>query len=91
MNIQNTGGVQGPNPIQPSRNPYVGKQQSAPAAGKADKAEISDQARFLQKLSETDEIRQDKVDSVRSQIEAGTYETDDKLDAAVQKLLEDLR
>ena len=91
MIVNETGGVQGPSPIQPQRNVAGSYQKSAPeSARKADKAEISDLARFLSNLTETDEIRHDKVAEIRAQIEAGTYETDAKLSEAVDKLLEDL-
>lgn len=91
MNIQGTGGVQGAQPIPPRRNAYTEPVQPTRQPAKTDRAEISEHARLLQKLSETSDVRQEKVDSVRQQIEAGTYETDDKLRVAVERLLEDLR
>ena len=91
MIVNEAGGVQGPQPIQPQRNVAGAYKKAAPdSAHKTDKAEISDHARLLNKLTDVDDIRQEKVDSIRAQIEAGTYETDDKLSAAVDKLLEDL-
>lgn len=55
-----------------------------------DRVEISATvARLLEKLRAGD-IRTEKVESIRSQIEAGTYETDDKIDGAIDKLLDDL-
>lgn len=35
-------------------------------------------------------VRQDLIDKVRAEIEAGSYETPDKIDAAVENLLEEL-
>ncbi len=35
-------------------------------------------------------VRQEKVESVRIQIEAGTYETPDKIDVAVETLLDEV-
>jgi anti-sigma28 factor (negative regulator of flagellin synthesis) len=55
----------------------------------ADKLELSGVSHLLSKLK-TNDIRTDKVASVRAQIEAGTYETEDKLDAATDRLLDDL-
>ncbi len=40
--------------------------------------------------SSSGDIRADKVASVRSQIAAGTYDTDEKFSAALDKLLESL-
>ena len=55
----------------------------------ADRVELSGVSHLLSTLK-TNDVRLDKVNSVRAQIEAGTYETDDKLDAAADKLLDDV-
>jgi negative regulator of flagellin synthesis FlgM len=52
--------------------------------------EFSTTARLLSKIAELPEIRQELVDQVRAEIAAGTYETEDKVDAALQSLLSDL-
>lgn len=54
-----------------------------------DKVELSTQAVYLDSLKKND-IRADKVADIRAQIEAGTYETPDKLDSAIDKLLDDV-
>jgi negative regulator of flagellin synthesis FlgM len=54
-----------------------------------DKLELSGVSHLLSKLK-TNDIRADKVANVRAQIEAGTYESDDKLDAATDRLPDDL-
>jgi anti-sigma28 factor (negative regulator of flagellin synthesis) len=54
-----------------------------------DKLELSGVSHLLSKLK-TNDIRTDKVAGVRAQIEAGTYESEDKLDAATSRLLDDL-
>jgi len=57
----------------------------------ADKVELSKVASpYLAKLKANDDVRLDKVKEIRGQIEAGTYETPDKIDGAVDKLLDDL-
>src|SRR5262249_29752158 len=55
----------------------------------ADKLELSGMSHLLQALKSND-IRVDKVADIRAQIEAGTYETEDKLDIAADRLLDDL-
>ena len=55
-----------------------------------DSVEVSEAAHLLAKLSELPDVRRDVVDRVRTQIEAGTYESPEKLDAAVESLAEDL-
>ena len=55
-----------------------------------DRLELSGATHLLQKLK-TNDIRVDKVQEIKAQIEAGTYADDDaKLDAAIDKLLDDL-
>jgi anti-sigma28 factor (negative regulator of flagellin synthesis) len=62
----------------------------APAPTPAqDKLEISGMSHLLATLK-TNDIRADKVASVRGQIDAGTYESDDKLNTAINGLLDDL-
>lgn len=55
-----------------------------------DQVELSNTAQLLSKLRELPEVRQDLIDRVRASIADGTYETDDKTDAAVDSLLEDI-
>ena len=90
MNIQQTGGVQGPQPVQPNRP--VQKAAEAPSAdqtAKVDRAEISDQARFLDQISRLPDIRADKVEAARRAIAEGVYDSEDKLRAAVERLLDE--
>jgi len=54
-----------------------------------DKLELSGVSHMLKALKAND-VRADKVDAIKAQIEAGTYEDDKKLDAAVDRLLDDL-
>lgn len=62
---------------------------NAPQRSPADKLELSGMSHLLTTLKSND-IRVDKVQQIKSQIEAGTYETDDKLDRAADRLLDDL-
>lgn len=55
----------------------------------SDRVELSGMSHLLQSLKAND-VRADKVESVRAQIEAGTYEDDSKLDIAADRLLDDL-
>lgn len=76
-----------PQPLAPAR----GAEQTAPTAtvrGR-DRVELSGVQNFLAVLKAND-VRADKVASIRAQIEAGTYETEDKFDIAADRLLEDL-
>jgi negative regulator of flagellin synthesis FlgM len=72
------------NPV--SKEIPAGAPKQLPAT---DKLELSGVSHLLSKLK-TNDIRADKVSAVRAQIEAGTYESEDKLDAATNRLLDDL-
>ena len=86
-NIQNTNPVQrvSANPIQKSIPADAPAQQRA-----VDRLDLSGVGYLFQTLK-TNDVRTDKVATVKAQIEAGTYETDDKLNAAVDGLLDDIQ
>ena len=56
-----------------------------------DRVEVSDLAHSLSRASHDVPIRQDLVDRVRSQIEAGTYDTPARVDGAINNMLNALR
>jgi len=72
------------NPVQKELAADAPKQLPA-----SDKLQLSGVSHLLKTLKNND-IRTDKVAAVKAQIEAGTYEDDKKLDAAVDRLLDDL-
>ncbi len=55
-----------------------------------DEVNISDAARLVEQIQQAPDIRQDRVQAIRAQIAAGTYETPDKLDVAVEHLLDEI-
>jgi negative regulator of flagellin synthesis FlgM len=67
-------------------------QAAAPpeSPGINDEVNISDAARLVEQVQDLPDIRQDRVDAVRRQIAAGTYETEAKLNAAVERLLDEI-
>ena len=62
---------------------------STSPARQSDRVELSGVSHLLATLKKND-IRADKVADIRTQIQAGTYEDDKKLDIAAGKLLDDL-
>ena len=92
MNIQGPSsihgvhGVKGPH----STNRSNGAKPAQPTAGPSDELDISPAADAAAKAVEGGEIRADLVARVRSEIAAGTYETPDKLDAALDGLLNEI-
>lgn len=55
-----------------------------------DEVSISDAAQQLEQIRQLPDIRQDRVDAIRSQLASGTYETADKLDVALTRLLDEI-
>lgn len=63
-------------------------QATANARGR-DQVELSQTAQMLSKIHELPDIRQGLVDRVRTEIQNGSYETPEKLEAALQQLLDE--
>jgi len=55
-----------------------------------DQLDISPEADFVAQTRDLPEIREDRVAQIRSQIQSGTYETADKLDVALSRLLDEI-
>ena len=77
--------IQGPRRVQKANAP----QTSEPLHG-ADQVEISSEADMVSRVHELPDVRADKIAEIRAQIEAGTYDTAEKLDVAVGRLLDEL-
>ena len=54
-----------------------------------DRVEVSDQARFLAKLNDMPEVRTELVERVRAEIANGTYDTAEKLDLAIDAMIDE--
>ncbi len=74
----------------PEQEPRPGE-IGADAGTDVDSVEISELAQVLSTLDRPGDIRADKVAAVREAIQNGTYETDDKLEYAMDRLLVALR
>ncbi len=68
--------------LEPSSRPDTGPIQ--------DEVDISDAARLTDQVRQIPEIRQQRVDAIRAQIAEGTYETEEKLEVAVERLLDEI-
>ena len=63
---------------------------SRAATNTADTLEISAEAAAASRLHEIPDIRHDRVAAIKAQIQAGTYETADKMDRALDALLDEI-
>jgi negative regulator of flagellin synthesis FlgM len=91
MHIYGPAHLHGPQPVGPPHTSRVSK-PAAPdvQAPIHDEVDISDAARLIDRVSEIPEIRQDRVDTIRAQIAQGVYETDEKLQIALDRLLDEI-
>jgi flagellar biosynthesis anti-sigma factor FlgM len=65
-----------------------GQQDAGTSA--TDTVEISDSARYLGEIKKLPDIRQDKVRAAREAIASGRFETPERINGTVDRLLEEL-
>ena len=91
MQIQGTNRIHSPQGINaPHFSTKTAGTQSTGAAGKADRVEISPAANAAIEATKGGRIRTDLVNLIRSQIAAGTYDTPEKMDVAMERLLDQM-
>ena len=90
MQINGPENVQGPGPIWPHR---IGNPRFEPAASETrspDSAEISEVAKLKALLRDVPDVRFEKIERLRAEIAAGTYETPEKIQRVIDRVLEEL-
>ncbi len=89
MNIQGISSAMGPQGVDPvgQIGSAAGTQQ---AAGTGDVVEISTAARLAARIRDIPDVRADLVAQVKADIAAGTYESSEKIDIAVNRLLDEM-
>ena len=90
MQIYGPAQLHGPQPISSphARSAPVG--QTGGVSAPQDELQISDAGRLVDLANQVPDIRQERVNAIRSQIAAGTYETPDKLDVALSRFLDEV-
>jgi negative regulator of flagellin synthesis FlgM len=92
MEVHGPGSLARPSPVlQPQSVQAARAPETAnPAMQAGDHVEISEMGRILDEISRVPDVRADKVAELRHAIQAGTYETPEKLEIAVERLLADI-
>lgn len=88
MDVSGAGSVQGAYPVNPLR-PATNEppsESARPISSPTDELDISPAGKLMESLSQS-EVRAQRLAQIRAEIEAGTYETPEKLEAALTKLL----
>ena len=91
MHVQGTTHIHGSHGI---NAPHIVRRGQAPSStmanGTVDRLDISAAAEAAARAADSGEVRQDLVNQIRAQIANGAYETPAKLDAAIERLLDEL-
>ena len=94
MQINGPGPIHGAAGITPANSVQgassAGASQSAASIPTNDEVSISPQADLMSRIGELPEVRQELVDQLRTEIAEGSYETEEKLDIAVSRLLDEI-
>ena len=90
MQIYGPAQLHGPQSIGAPHTRVGGAPQAASPAQGPDEVQISDAARLVDQVNQLPDIRHDRVNSIRAQLAAGTYETADKLSTALDRVLNEL-
>lgn len=91
MHIYGPAQLHGAQPISAPHSPRTAQPttstQSAPIQ---DELSLSSAAQWIDQVHQAPDIRQDRVAAIRAQIAGGAYETQDKLDVAISRLLDEI-
>jgi len=75
----------------PETTPGLEDSEPASAISPKDEVEISAVGKMLDDASRTPGIREQRLQEIKAAIEAGTYETPEKLELAINRMVEKLK
>jgi len=88
--LQGNRPVVSPAVVSPAQIRQASSTSTEPAKQRAaDRLELSGLSPMLDRMKSTD-VRQEKIAEIRQQLAEGTYETQEKIDAAVGKVIDEL-
>src|SRR5262245_45999636 len=91
MDVNGVGSIQGSFPIKPSRPAAeVPHSTETKPIETNDAVEIYPAGKMLEDLSQSTEVRAERLAQIKAAIDAGTYETPEKLEAALSKMLNEI-
>lgn len=91
MHIYGPANLHGAQPIGPPHSARLTQRQGVSESMPIqDELQISDAAQLIDKVRDLPDVRQDRINEIRTQIARGTYETSEKLDIAVGRLLDEI-
>jgi negative regulator of flagellin synthesis FlgM len=90
MYVHGTGYIHGPQPLGAPHRVGQAPAGAGPTTSSADRVEFSQQADLISRVSELPDIREGRVAELKRQIASGAYDTDQKLDIALDRMLEEI-
>jgi negative regulator of flagellin synthesis FlgM len=91
MQIHGPSQIHGAQPIHGPHPARSAEPAASPAsAGMGDRLDISEAGQLADRLAEIPDMRGDRVQDIRAALADGTYETDEKLDIALERLLDEI-
>ena len=91
MEIQGPSHIHGAQSIKaPHRLQSVQAEPATLDHSPVDQVDISPEAQLIDQVNDIPDIRADRVSEIRAQIDAGIYETEEKLDIALGRLLDEI-
>jgi len=92
MEVRGVGSVGGALPADRASPAKPAEQlRAAEALSPTDEVEISAMGRLLDDASRMPGVREQRLAQIRAEIEAGTYDTPERLEAAVDRMLRELQ
>ena len=90
MDVSGIGSVSGATPAR-AVSPASSQPAELPSvAVPRDELEISSVGKMMDRLSETPEVRAERLAQIKEAIDNGAYDTDEKLEAALSKMFDSL-
>jgi negative regulator of flagellin synthesis FlgM len=91
MQIHGPSQVHGPHSVEaPHFTQRTPASQATSAGSAVDRVDISPAADAASRATETGGVRQDLINLIRNQIASGTYDTPEKMDIAMERLLDQM-
>lgn len=90
MQIYGPSGVHGAQPLSSPHSRRVDAPQQSGGVQPQDEVQISSAADFVSQVQSLPDVRSDRIASIRAAIADGSYETSDKMSAALDGLLSEI-
>ena len=93
MAVNGPGSIQNSFPIKPTQSPStppVHKNAETKPIATSDELEISSTGKMLEHLNQSPEVRAERLAQIKAAIESGKYETPEKLDISLKKMISEV-